>query len=80
MPHQHIHYVHLAMAGTRIAAATIDLFHDDRSLGQTQARAAIVGRNEGSQPTGARQRSDECLGIASLGVNFPEILVRKLGT
>ena len=49
---QRAHVVHLAVAGTRVAACTIDLFHDHGSLGESEARAAVRLRDQRGHPAG----------------------------
>ncbi|KAG1533202.1 hypothetical protein G6F50_015947 [Rhizopus delemar] len=62
---QRAHVVDLAVAGTRVATAAVDLFHDDRRFGQAQARAAVFLRDQCRQPAGLGQRADKVLGIAA---------------
>ncbi|MNU32866.1 hypothetical protein D3C71_214190 [compost metagenome] len=76
---QRAHVVHLAVAGAGIAAAAVDLFHDDRGFGQAQARAAIFLGNQRRQPARFRQGSDEVFGIAAFFVDLAEVFGGKLG-
>jgi hypothetical protein len=76
---QRAHVVHLAVAGAGIAAAAVDLFHDHRGLGEAEARAAVLLRDQRRQPAGLGQRIDEGLGVAALLVDLAEVLGRKLG-
>ena len=76
---QRAHVVHLAVAGAGIAAAAVDLFHDHAGLGQAQARAAIVLRDQRGQPAGLGQRVDELgLGVAARAIHGAKVLVGEL--
>ncbi|MCY1231374.1 hypothetical protein D9M72_438210 [compost metagenome] len=76
---QRAHVVHLAVAGTGIAAAAVDFFHDDRGFGQAQAGAAVFLRDQRRQPAGRGQCVDEGLGVGALLVDLAEVLVREFG-
>ncbi|MNI86696.1 hypothetical protein D3C73_1438100 [compost metagenome] len=78
MAQQGAHVVHLAVAGAGIAAAAIDLFHDDRRFGQPQARTAVFLGNQRGQPAGLGQCADKVFGVAAFFINLAEILARKL--
>jgi hypothetical protein len=52
MAQQRAHVVHLAVAGAGVAAAAVDLLHDDAGLGQAQAGAAVFLRDQRGQPAG----------------------------
>src|SRR5256885_14091323 len=69
---QRAHVVHLAVAGARVAAAAVDLFHDHAGLGQAQARAAVLLRDQRGQPAGLGQRVHEGLGIGALLVDLAD--------
>ncbi len=77
VPQQRAHVVHLAVAGAGVAAAAVDLLHDDRRLGEPEAGAAVVLRDQRREPACLRQRVDEFLGIAARLVDAPEILGGK---
>ena len=78
--HQHIHHVHLAVTGTGVAAAAIDLFHDDRGFGEAQARAAVLRWDQRREPPSFREGIDELGGVGALGVDFAKIFIGKFGT
>src|SRR5581483_777726 len=46
------HGVHLGVGGGGIAAGVIDLLQDDGRLGDAQAGALVLGRDERAQPAG----------------------------
>ena len=56
----------------------VDLLHDHRRLGEAQARAAVLLRDQRRQPAGAGERSDEGLGVGALGVDLAEVFVGEL--
>ena len=56
-----------------LAAATVDLLKDHRSLGQAKAGAAVFLRDQRRQPAGPGQRIDEGLGIGTLPIDFAEV-------
>ena len=56
VPQQRAHVVHLAVAGAGVAAAAVDLLHDDRRLGEPEARSAVVLWNQRREPARLRQR------------------------
>src|SRR5262245_51867303 len=68
------------MAMTGIAAGAIDLLHDDRRLGETEPRAAILLRAHRGEPAGLGQRVDELDGIGRVRIVLAVILGGKLGT
>ena len=74
---QRTHDVDLAVAGARIAATAVDLFHDHAGL--DQARAAVLLRDQRSQPTRAGQRIDEGCGVAAFSVDLAVIGIREFG-
>ncbi|MPN28638.1 hypothetical protein SDC9_176081 [bioreactor metagenome] len=80
MAQQRAHVVHLAVTGARVAATAVDLLHDDAGLGQAQAAATVLLRNQRGQPAGLGQRVHKGLGIDALLVDLAEILVGKLRT
>jgi hypothetical protein len=68
----------LAVAGTGVSAATIDLFQNDRSFGETQATAAVFFGNQGSQPSGLGECLDDSSGYASFVILHAKILRREI--
>ena len=56
----------------------VDLLHDHRGLGQAQARAAVLLRDQRGQPAGLGERVDERLGVGALRVDLAVVLVGKL--
>src|SRR5690625_591279 len=68
------------MAGSGVAAGTIDFLHADRGLGQAQPRAAILLGDQGGQPAGLGQCLHKLGGITPLGIYGTEILGGKLRT
>ena len=59
---QRAHDVHLGVAGAGVAAAAVDLFEDDRGLGDAEPGAAVFGRDERGQPAGLGQRATNSVG------------------
>ena len=79
VPQQGAHVVHLAVAGAGIAAAAVDLFHDDRGLGQAQARAAVFLRDQRRQPAGLGEGAHEGVGVAAFFIDLAEVFGGELG-
>ena len=79
MAQQGAHVVHLAVAGAAVAACTVDLFHDHAGLGQAQARAAVVLRDQRGHPAGLGQRVDKGFGVGAGFVDLAVVGVRKFG-
>jgi hypothetical protein len=74
---QRVHIIHLPVAGTGIAARTVDFFHDDRSFSKAKTRSAVLFWNQGRHPACAGQRVDKCFGIAAFGIYLTMIFVGK---
>src|SRR5207253_7644267 len=72
------HVVHLAVARAGVAAAAIDLLHDDRRFGKAETRAAVLLRNQRGEPPGFRQCVDEFVRITARFVDLAKIRIRKL--
>jgi hypothetical protein len=51
----------------------VDLLHDHGSLGQAQARTAILDQDQRRQPAGIGQRLDEGLRVGPLLVELAEV-------
>ena len=68
------------MTRTRVAARAIDLLHDDRCLGKAEAGAAVLFRDQGSEPSRLRQRIDERFRIPALGVDTLPVRGLEAGT
>ena len=77
VPQQRAHRVHLRVAGAGVAAAAVDLLEDDRRLGDAEARAAVVLRNQRRQVAGAGERLDERVGIRARRVELAPVAVGK---
>ena len=52
----------------------VDLFQDDRRLGEAEARAAVFLGNQRGEPAGLGQRLDERFRIAALLVDLAEVV------
>ena len=79
MAQQRAHVVHLAVAGARIAAAAVDLFHDHRGLGQAQPGAAVFGGNQRGQPARAGERGDKLLWVGAGCIDLAVVFIGELG-
>src|SRR5690606_14593855 len=75
MPQQGAHVVHLAVAGAGVAAAAVDLLHDDGCLREPEAGAAVLLRNQRREPAGPREGIDEGLGIGALRVHLAVVFI-----
>src|SRR6185369_2631689 len=80
MAQQRSHDVHLRMACARVAAGGVDFLEDDRGGPQRQARAAVGLRDEGREPTRAREPVDERFGIGVLVLELAPVAAGKIGT
>ena len=58
----------------------VDLLHDHRGLGQAEAGAAVLLRDQRGEPAGLGQRLDEGFRIAALGVDLLPVRRRSRGT
>ncbi|MNH26797.1 hypothetical protein D3C79_868710 [compost metagenome] len=68
------------MDGARVAAAGIDLFENDRSLGQAQAGTAELLGNHRRQPTLVSHGLDEGFREALFLVDLAPVLGREVAT
>src|SRR5207249_823801 len=74
---QRAHRVHLRVARASIRTAAIDLLEDDRRLGDAEAGAAVLFRNERRKVTGVCQRPHELSRIGPLLVELLPVTIRK---
>jgi hypothetical protein len=72
---QRSHVVHLAVARAGVGAAAVDLLHDHARLGEAEARAAVVVRDQRGEPARLRERVDEGLRIGALRVDLAVVAV-----
>ncbi len=75
MAQQGTHVVHLAMAGTRVATAAIDFFHDDRCFSQTQPGTTVFLRDHHRQPASFGQCVNKFFRVAAFFINTAKILI-----
>src|SRR5436190_12201894 len=64
MAQQRAHDVHLRVARAGVRARAVDLLEDDRRLGDVEAAAAVLLRDQRGEPAGVGERLDERIGIA----------------
>ena len=79
VPDQRVHIVHLAVTGAGIAARTVDLLHDDRGLGQAEARTAVGLRDQRRHPAGLGQRVHKFFRITARLIDLAVILGWEFG-
>ena len=77
VPDQRVHIVHLVLAGTGIAACTIDLLHDHACRRQRQPAPPILLGHQRRHPAGTGQRGDKLSGIAAFMVDAAVIFIGK---
>ncbi len=65
---------------TRVAAAAVHLFHDDRGFRQPQTRATVFLGDHRRKPALAGQRIDEFLGVGFVFAELAMIFRRELCT
>jgi hypothetical protein len=78
MPQQRAHDVHLGVRRAGVAAATVDLFENQRRLGDSQAGSAVLGRDQRRQPARFGQRAHELGRVGAGGQIAP--VARVAGT
>src|SRR5436190_8673019 len=64
MAQQRAHDVHLRVARAGVRARAVDLLEDDRRLGDVEATAAVLLRDQRGEPARVGERLDERIGIA----------------
>src|SRR6266508_5779636 len=80
MAQQRTHDVYLGVERRRVAARAIDLFQHDAGLGDAQAQAAILFRNERREVAGAGERLDKLPRIGALAIGRAPVQIGKTCT
>ena len=68
MAHERAHDVHLGVADAGVAAAAVDLFQNDRRLGDRRAAAAVLLGDQRGEEAGRGHGVDELDGVGAVGV------------
>src|SRR6185503_10582984 len=77
---QRPHDVHLRVAGAGVRAGSVDLLEDDRRLGDVEAAAAVLFRNQCRKPACLGQRFDERIRITVALFDVLPVLAVELRT
>src|SRR5204863_9775411 len=71
------HRVHLRVARAGVAAAAVDFLENDRRVGDSESRAAVLLRNQRGEIAGLGERLHERVGIRALRVELAPVRVRE---
>ena len=77
VPQQRPHRVHLRVARARIRAAAIHFLENDGGFADTEARSAVLFRDERRQIARGGQRLDERLRIGASGIELAPVGIGK---
>src|SRR5438132_638512 len=77
---QRPHGVHLGVADGRVPARGVDLFEHEAGLDETEPSPAVIRRDQDRQPPAIRQRPNEVIWIALLGVDLAPVRLGKFRT
>src|SRR5215218_8042530 len=72
------HNVHLRVGGLGVAPGTIDLFEDDRSLGEAQAQPTVFLRDKRAEVATLRHRLDKGFRVLPSRVELAPVAVREV--
>src|SRR5215218_4276291 len=72
------HHVHLGVCGLGVASGAVDLFEDDRSLGEAQAQPTVFLRDERAEVAAFRHRLDKGFRVLSSRVELAPVAVREI--